>query len=137
MPQCHFRPPNPPDPETQPPHYFVRPPTNIRLLPREVFSYEEFLSLRVRHNCEECDEGSLFENYSEIVEYPDPGPCGGTSGCPVSTCPNSPNSCITLVNKSAQKNYRNRRFKCDVCNEMFTQLANLSFHVKRKHELKI
>ena len=137
-PQCHLRPPNPPDPNTQQPQYYVQPPTNIRLLPREVFSYEEFLSLRVRHSCEECDEGSLFENYSEVVEYPEPGPCGGTSGSPVTTCPNSPNSCITLTNtKSAQKIYKKREFKCDKCNEMFIQLANLCFHTKRKHELKI
>ena len=35
-----------------------------------------------------------------MVQYPDPGPCGGTSGRPVTTCPNNPNSSVTLLSST-------------------------------------
>ena len=138
IPQCSLRQPNNPPPS--PPSNPLRPPSSIRLLPREVSSYKEFCELGTIHKCEECDEeGSLYFNYYEMVSYPDPGPCGGTSGSPVSTCPNDTNASISfnIISSENKSKFRKWTFKCKICGDHFTKKANLRFHKKRKHDMNI
>ena len=139
VPQCILRDPNPPPPFApltsnefyNPPI----PPPNICLLPDEVQSYQIFLSLKNDHSCEECTAGALYNNYHEMVHYPDPGPCGGTSGSPVMSCPNNPNTSIRiLANKDpASSKFKKRTFRCDICSDRLLSLSNLIFHRNRKH----
>ena len=42
-------------------------------------------------------------NYYEIVQYPDPGPCGETSGSQVKSCPNHQNSKITIMKSGSEE----------------------------------
>ena len=113
----------------------VLPPPNIRLLPNEVQSYQIFCSLRNDHKCEECAAGALYHNYHEMVHYPDPGPCGGTSGSPVMSCPNNPNAsiCILKSKKPTKINSKKKSFQCEVCSDIFEILSKLIFHKNRKH----
>ena len=99
---CFLRQPSYPSPSPGQTILHIPPPSNIRLLPRTVHSYQVFRSLQTTHECEECDKGALFNNYYEMVHYPDPGPCGGTSGSPVVTCPNHPNSSSILLSDTRE-----------------------------------
>ena len=132
---CYTRqpiPPATPDPASSQKCYY-RPPQNIRLLPREVSSYGEFLSLKSSHQCEECEDGGLFYNYTEVVEYPDPGPSRGVEGSPVLTCPNNQNARNPNVSKPETRKPSKKKFKCDKCSRMFEKQGNLIFHKNRKH----
>ena len=139
LPQCALRDPDPPPPfapiTAQEFYSASIPPSTVRLLPPRVSSYDDFRNLNSSHKCEECDEGALFNNYFEMVEYPDPGPCGGTSGSPVATCPNNPNSKVTILpirQESRRKPwwYKEKSYKCDMCDQNFPQIRNLIFHTK-------
>ena len=143
IPQCALRDPNPPPPfapVTQQEFYSSpQPPAMIRLLPQSVDSFQEFRKLNNSHHCEECEEGSLFYNYYEMVQYPDPGPCGGTSGRPVTTCPNNPNSSVTVLSSTAEDRrrpwwYKKKTYKCDLCEQNFTQTRHMRFHRNRCHK---
>ena len=145
LPQCSLREPDPPPPFaplTAHEFYSVpKPPSTIRLLPHHVSSFQAFNNLRNNHKCEECEEGALFNKYFETVEYPDPGPCGGTSGSPVVTCPNNPNSKVTILKIRDEEQrrpwwYKPKTYKCDICSVVFPQLSNLAFHRNRKHRIK-
>jgi hypothetical protein len=83
--------------------FHVAPPSNIRLLPRTVPSYQAFRSLQSSHECEECEKGALYNNYHEMVHYPDPGPWEGTSGSPVATCPNNKNANLKVLMNSLEE----------------------------------
>lgn len=119
VPQCILRHPNPPPPFGPITSYEfycpITPPPNIRLLPYEVPSFKMFQSLRTDHQCEDCAIGALYHNYHEMVHYPDPGPCRGTSGSQVMSCPNNPNTSITIIEnkKLEKKKYKKRSFQCD------------------------
>ena len=136
-PQCLRRHPNPPT------HYAPtsaqnrpNPPPNIRLLPREAETFQIFNQLSsCNHECEECSEGDLFHDFHEMLHYPDPGPCGGTSGSPVKSCPNNPFSQIEVFSSpQISKKIIKKCFKCDVCSQSFTLMSNLVFHRNRIHE---
>jgi hypothetical protein len=73
---CFIRQPTNPSPSPGTKSFYIPPPSNIRLLPRSVQSYQAYRSLQTSHECEECEKGALYENYYEMVEYPEPGPCG-------------------------------------------------------------
>ena len=131
---CFLRQPKTPAhfPHSKP--LYLAPPPNIRLLPRNVYTYQDFRNLHISHECEECTDDSLFYNYHEIVSYPDPGPCGGTSGSQVKTCPNHPNSKITITAIQDQKRNENKRtLKCISCSKKFSNQGNLIFHMNRIH----
>ena len=118
-----------------------KPPSTIRLLPQHVSSVQDFYKLSNNHKCEECEDGALFNNYYEMVQYPDPGPCGGTSGRPVVTCPNNPNSRVTILpsRDDVQKRpwwFKTKTYKCDLCSVVFPQMRSLMFHRNRKHRVK-
>ena len=145
IPQCYLRDPQPPPPflplnwVEHSEYYEPRPPPNIRLLPNEVENVEIFHSLSTKHQCEECDSGSMFENHHELVYYPDPGPCGGTSGSQIKTCPNNPNATNIKVLAISQprvpywKQHKSKkRFRCNICDRRFEKMSNLTFHVNRK-----
>ena len=59
-----------------------KPPKHIYLLPSRTLAYSEFREVQFKgeHECEECGPGMLYHEYTERVEYSDPGPCGGTTG---------------------------------------------------------
>ena len=116
-------------------HSYICPPANIRLLPLSVSTYQAFRSLHLSHACEECSEGSLIFNYHGIVQYPDPGPCGGTSGSQVRSCPNHPNAKISILPNRNQEKSRTRKktFKCNPCGDSFSNQTNLIFHMNRNH----
>jgi hypothetical protein len=65
--------------------------------------------MQISHECEECAEGALFHNYREIVQYPNSGPCGGTYGSPVTTCPNNPNANVTMLKTEDKSKHKNNR----------------------------
>ena len=89
------------------------------------------------HKCEECDEGMLYYNYTERVEYDDPGPSRGVTGTYLSACPNSPRACISFNSggegEHHSERYKKRNFKCDVCSKKFESLC---FHINRNHVKK-
>ena len=125
-------------------HYnFFEPkaPSNIRILPSHVSSIQTFNNLHNNHLCEECELGSLFHHHHEIVQYPEPGPLGGTSGRPVKTCPNNPNSSeIRLLNLPEQnlpqwkvQKMNQKKYKCALCAQKYRTQGQLIFHVNRKH----
>jgi hypothetical protein len=133
---CFLRQPsNPPPPPPGQKIFHVAPPSNIRLLPRTVPSYQAFRSLQSGHECEECEKGALYNNYYEMVHYPDPGPCGGTSGSPVVTCPNNPSASLKVLmnNLDERKKVLRRNICCKLCEKKFMTKENLSFHMKRIH----
>ena len=112
---CFIRQPKSPPTYFPPKNFYLSPPKNIRLLPYQVSSYQDFESLNVRHECNECDTNSLFFNYHEIVQYQEPD---GTRGSQVRSCPNHPNSVITIESPNDKKTRNRRRtFKCHLCNE--------------------
>lgn len=146
-PQCLKREPRLP-PSTFPlnwsDHYnFFEPkaPSNIRILPSHVSSIQTFNNMHNNHLCEECELGSLFHLHHEIVQYPEPGPLGGTSGRPVKTCPNNSNSSeIRLLNLPDQnlphwkvQKMNQKKYKCDLCAQKYRTQGQLIFHVNRKH----
>ena len=90
------------------------------------------------HKCEECEVGTLYHNYTERVEYSDPGPCGGVMGTYPLACPNNPKATIKLRNIKVEEHKQNRRIgeKCDICNMRFSRDVNVRFHIKRMHALK-
>ena len=112
-------------------HTNIPVPSSIRLLPYSVDSYQDFRDLHRSRECEECAEGSLFYNYYEIVHYPNPGPCDGTSGSQVRSCPYHPNSEISLKLEERRKPLR-KNIKCKMCSMQFLIKANLNFHLSRK-----
>ena len=129
---CYTRQPhNPPSSSNT----YQRPPSNIRLLPKSVSSYEVYSSLQVNHECEECEEGALFCNYYEMVEYPATGPSGGTYGSPVTVCPNHPHASINLLDNSTEerKKILRKNVSCKLCDKKFVQKTHLLFHMKRIH----
>ena len=142
-PQCMSRHPDPPppfDPLTfdqvyNPP----KPPSHIRLLPDHRLTYPQYWELNVSHQCEECEEGGLYHNYAERVEYDDPGPCRGVMGTYPLACPNHPKAVIKLkeISEPEHKSYRKLALKCELCSETFTTDSNLNFHKKRIHVKKI
>ena len=92
------------------------------------------------HKCEECDEGMLYHNYTERVEYNDPGPSGGVSGVYLRACPNSPRACVSF-NSSGEGEFRSGKykkmnFKCDVCSKKFESIGHLCFNMNRNHVIK-
>ena len=130
---CCLRQPISP-PKTQLKPNYVPPPPNIRLLPRIVSSYEAFRRLQTSHRCEECEDGSLFYNYHEMVQYPAPGPGGGTYGSPVPCCPNSPSAAdIEILSTEEKRKYKKRNINCKFCDQKFFEKANLNFHLNRIH----
>ena len=134
VPQCTLKQPKASQVD-QPKSPSSYPPSHIRLLPLEVSSLQDFRELaKTNHECEECEEGALFNNFQEIVYYPDPGLCGGTSGSPVKSCPNNQNSRI-VVRETTENivKFKWRNFKCKQCDHRFSKKANLNFHIKRKH----
>ena len=148
-PQCISRNPQPPPPflplnwVDHFEYYEPSAPPNIKLLPEEVESVGIFYSLSSKHQCEECAPGSLFSNHHETVYYPDPGPCGGISGSQIKTCPNHPNATniklLTIAEPSVPywkvKKLKQKKFKCNICDERFVKMSNLIFHVNRKHSM--
>ena len=135
---CFIRHPhNPPPPSCHQKNSYTPPPSNIRLLPRSVESCKAYRSLQIIHECEECEEGALFNNYYEMVEYPATGPSGGTSGSPVTICPNNPQAYITLLTKSTENKriYRKRNIACKLCDQKFLEKTNLIFHTNRVHHM--
>ena len=75
-----------------------------------------FRGLQTCHTCEECENGSLYHNHTEIVEYPNPGPSRGTyDGSPVTSCPNQPNVSITLLKIEQKRKLVRRGISCKVC----------------------
>ena len=104
---CFIRQPKTPPYFPSPKCSYNPPPSNIRLLPFSVSTYQDFRNLHSSHECEECTVGSLFHNYHEIVQYPDPGPCGGTSGSRVKSCSNNQNSKITIMNIRCEEKVEN------------------------------
>ena len=68
-------------------YYPPKPPANIRLLPDQRLTYPEYCKLQVSHTCVECEVGTMYHNYTEKVEYSDPGPCGGVMGTYPLACP--------------------------------------------------
>ena len=139
---CFLRQPNPPAS-----HFpskkstYIYPPDNIRLLPYSVPTYQDFRSLHADHECEDCSDGSLFSNYHEIVHYPDPGPCGGTSGSQVKSCPNHPNAEISIKTSSDpggnKTKHKRKTFKCNFCAQYFSKPEHLTFHMNRLHGQKM
>jgi hypothetical protein len=130
---CFVRQPSSPLPSPGRNIFHIPPPSNILILPRSVESYQVFRSLQRIHECEECEKGSLFNNYYEIVHYPDPGPCGGTSGSPVVTCPINPNSVIFVDTREDRKKLLRRNIGCKLCEKKFVKKENLTFHMNRMH----
>ena len=100
---------------------------------KPVLSYDYHIALKTKHECEEFEEGALFLNYYEMVRYPDPGPCGGTSGSPVRTCPNSPNATIIVL---AISEHKRNVWKRNVFCKLWTK-TYLDFHMKMMHSKKI
>jgi hypothetical protein len=139
-PQCITREPNPPPPFAPiTAHEFYSPPDPppfIKLLPSEVETFQDFKNLNSSHKCEECEQGGLYSNFHQMVHYPDPGPCGGTSGQPVKSCPNHPNAEIRIVAVKEAKKFKKKKFSCDACSDRFSETMNLIFHRNRKHKLK-
>ena len=70
-----------------------------------------------------------------MVNYPDPGPCGGTSGSPVVTCPNHPNSIsiILLDTIEGRSEVLRRNIDCKVCGKRFLKKEHLSPDMNRMH----
>ena len=145
-PQCMLRHPNPPPPFApitfdqfyNPP----KPPIQINLLPTNTLSFREFCDLEnmQNHQCEECAVGMLYHNYTERVEYQDPGPSGGFTGVYRTVCPNSPKATIFVNTGHKEDKKRNKlqkkKFKCDICSKNFEKSGLLSFHVNRMHARK-
>ena len=141
--QCVLRHPDPPPPFApltfdqfyNPP----KPPPHIRLLPDQRLTYSQYCELSVSHKCEECDEGGLYHNYTERVEYDDPGPCRGVIGTYPLACPNHPKAVIRLkeVSESENKWWMKLKIQCDLCSKTFSKESNMNFHKKRNHMLKI
>ena len=75
----------------------------------------------------------LFHNFSERVEYNDPGPCGGVMGTYMSSCPNHPKAAIVLREIEEKKTHKKKKVKCQLCGETFSGKSNVEFHKKRKH----
>ena len=131
---CHFRQPHNPPKSTNSKNTYISPPTNIRILPSSVESFEVFSSLQVIHQCEECENGALYCNYYEMVQYPATGPSGGTYGSPVTVCPNHPHAKITILNNRAEDKRKLRRKNiCKLCDKKFLEKTNLTFHMNRAH----
>ena len=129
---CFVRQPsNPPVKDSK--SVYVSPPANIRLLPTDVSSYQDYRSLQISHECEECAEGALFQNYYEMVHYPNSGPGGGTYGSPVTTCPNNPNASISIQKTDVKRKNLRRNIPCKLCEKTFLMKDNLLFHMKRMH----
>ena len=58
----------------------------------------------------------FFYNYHEVVHYPDPGPCGGTSGSQVRLCPNNSHAKISIsISKTAEKEDTGSRLLSVAC----------------------
>ena len=70
-----------------------------------------------------------------MVHYPDPGPCGGTSGSPVVTCPNNPNGTSIILMDATEDRIKvlRRNICCKLCEKKFMNKENLTFHMNMMH----
>ena len=77
----------------------------------------------------------LCQDYTERVEYDDPGPCGGVEATYMSTCPNHPKALIDVEKISEEIIFevKKNNFKCDICSVAFSKESSVAFHVKRNH----
>ena len=82
----------------------------------------------------------LYHNYTERVEYDDPGPSGGVTGTYLNACPNSPRACITFNSGGGGElnsaRYKKKNVKCEICSKKFETKGHLSFHMNRNHVRK-
>ena len=127
-PQCTLRDPNP-----RPPfapitfeqfYHPEKPPRQISLLPSRKLSFSEFCELDFKgdHQCEECEPGMLFDNYTERVEYTNPSPSGGTMAQYLRACPNSPRASIYVTAieiETKLKKFKTQSFQCEICDKVF------------------
>ena len=144
-PQCTLRQPNPPPPfapiSFEQFYHPEKPPKHIYLLPSRTLAYSEFreLQLKGEHECEECSPGMLYHEYTERVEYSDPGPCGGTSAQYLRICPNSQRATISVHSwemEKSEKKFKAQSFKCNICNRVFGKAGLLCFHTNQTHRRK-
>ena len=144
-PQCTLRDPNPPPPFApitfEQYYHPEKPPKQISLLPSTRLSFSEFCELDRKggHQCEECEPGMLFYNYTERVEYVNPGPCGGTMAQYLRACPNSPRTTISVSAfeiETRLKKIKTLSFRCEICDKAFEKKGAFSFHMNRIHRRK-
>ena len=144
-PQCTLRHPNTPPPFApitfEQFYHHEKPPKQIFLLPCRRLSFIEFRELESKgeHECEECEPGMLFNEYTERVEYCNPGPCGGTMAQYLRACPNSPRATISVTGLEIEtkiKNIKTQYFRCEICAKVFEKFGTLSFHTSRMHGRK-
>jgi hypothetical protein len=140
-----LRHPNPPPPfapiSFEQFHHPEKPPKEICLLPSQTLSYSDFceLDLKGGHECEECSPGMLYYNYTERVEYSNPGRGGGVMAMYLRVCPNSPRATISVTTCEKDQSWKRsvkQNFKCDACDKMFGKIGLLCFHRNRNHARK-
>ena len=95
-------------------------------------SYQQYWDLALNHECEECEQGMLFYNYVEKVEYFDPEPPGDVIKTALYTCPNH-SKAIIVIEEEKINEVTKKEVECNICRKGFSSLQNLEFHKRRTH----